>query len=428
MAEYWQVVPRYGLTRGQIDRAERLRLAGDWAGACAAAGIAVEVTESDLPPAGLPYFAPDLLRWHAIRMRHHQRLNYTSHGLRGRGDELTLPVWLGPDGRRAVGLGIRSVPPYRSRLFLAKEGEFAPGASLADAPQYWDVRHAGDLITRCGGRGPHAEHVYALLAAGHLAEAWTAGGFEVDLRTHQWTEGRQEHLFEPFLRWNLGEFTPALPTLAATARDWALARGHTAVWLTVERAEPVRPVLDRLDTDRPRLRGEPLGSPWLQGVPRLPVMLQDRPPDWVDLTAGRAGAEDLHPLVAAALVPHEPATGPRALRLPGPAVVDCGGERHEVAARDGTLAVPHPGAEIERELALHALGGPIPPGCAGVVYRWRTGASGLPEPLRGFREELDERIRFGEAETVADLLAAGLDPEVRLPGGRSLDYVRSRQP
>ncbi|WP_433203518.1 hypothetical protein ACQP00_34275 [Dactylosporangium sp. CS-047395] len=426
MAEYLRVMPRYGLTRGQIDRAQRLRADGDWAGACAAAGIAVEVQGSDLPPADLPYFAPDLLRWHSMRLRHHQRLNYTSHELRDRGGELTLPIWLGPDGTHAIGLGVRSVPPYQSRLFIAKPGEFSPGASLDAAPQYWDVRHAGDLLTRCGGGGPHAEHVYALLAAGRITEAWTAAGFEVDPHTHHSTNKR-EHLFGRHLLWNLGEFTPALPVLAATARDWALARGHTAVWLTVERSEPVMIVLDRLDTDRPRLRGEWVGSPWLAGVPRLPVMLQDRPPDWIDLVAGQVGAADLHPLVASALVPHEPATGPRALRMPGPAVVDCDGEQHEVVARDGTLVVPHPAAEIERELALRAMGGPVPPGCAGVVYGWRTGIYEVPEPLHSFQRELDERIRYGEVETVAELIAAGLDPAMRLRDGRSLHYFRSKQ-
>ncbi|MER7274171.1 hypothetical protein ABT369_06945 [Dactylosporangium sp. NPDC000244] len=412
MAEYLRVFPRYGLTRRQIERTDRLRRAGDWAAACVEAGIAVECTLAGLDAglrarveADLPFFAPDLLRWHAIRMRHHSRLNYTSHELRDRGDELTLPVWVRADGAQAVGIGVRSVPPYRSRLHIAGPGEFSAAAGLDETPEYWDVRHAPALITRCGGRDPHAAHVYALLAAGRTAEAWTAAGFDVDLDTHHEPHPTRERLFRANLTWNLGDFTPALPVLAATVRAYARRHGVAAVWLTAERAEPVRLVVDRLDAERPRLRGEWYGSGWLHAVPRLPVMLQDRPPDYIDLLAGRATAADLHPLVAAALVPDEPATGPRALHLPEPAEVPCGDEIHHVGA---TLQVPHPAEWIERELALHALGGPVPGGCAGVVFRWRAGRRGLPEPLEGFREELRERIRYGEADTLAALRDEGL--------------------
>lgn len=66
--------------------------------------------------------------------------------------------------------------------------------------------------------------------------------------------------------------------------------------------------------------------------------------------------------------------------------LDCGGGRHRLSARRGApggsepVAADH--ADVDAELALHALGSPLPP-CLAVVRAWRTlDLSVLPDDAR----------------------------------------------
>jgi Ankyrin repeat len=103
-----------------------------------------------------------------------------------------------------------------------------------------------------------------------------------------------------------------------------------------------------------------------------------------------------------------------------PVRVRCGAVWHQVGIADGRLnAYDHPDVEIERELTLSTLGGPIS-GCAATVQAWRTGTGRLPKLLR-----LQRNAFFAAADTwataavVADL-DAGFDPCAFGPGGATL--------
>ncbi len=69
----WRRARRYAVPAWMVDHATRHRLAGDWAGACAAARIAVDdgllsaAASSDELRADLAALAPDLLRYHQPR-------------------------------------------------------------------------------------------------------------------------------------------------------------------------------------------------------------------------------------------------------------------------------------------------------------------------------------------------------------------------
>ncbi|WP_432971782.1 hypothetical protein [Dactylosporangium sp. CA-233914] len=104
--------------------------------------------------------------------------------------------------------------------------------------------------------------------------------------------------------------------------------------------------------------------------------------------------------------------------------VRCEGEWHELRFAGGRLtAVDRPG-HVERELALHALGGDPPGGCAGAALAWRTGSRRtLPRALRAFRAELQHHIEAGDAGTVEALLDAGMDPRVTFPDGLTLLHL-----
>ncbi|WP_432824888.1 hypothetical protein [Dactylosporangium sp. CA-092794] len=447
---------RLGVTRGQIERATERRLAGDWAGACVAAAVEVGFDLRGLADrlgsafaarvAGdLPYLAPDLLRWHALRLRAETAAVEQALRAHGVGREAVLPLWIHEDGRRAVALHMGRLPPYRCRIGETLPGAFAVELGLHDSPELWDVRHAAALLARCGGvtRLPffaadgtrlaaddletgspegRAERMHRLLAGGRAAEAWAAAGFEVEL-----TESASAAL---------ADLSPGLFTLAALARRTAARTGAAAVRLTPARAWswPVRLVLDRLDN--PGIAGDPskagggrlravgFDAEWLGGIPALPVAAQDRPADFADLVDGRIVPAGLHPLVAAALFPALPTMpGPAPLGLPEPFRVRCEGEWHRVDPAAGTVEVAHPDGHLDRELAMLVLGGPAPTGCAAAYLGWRRNGIRLPRALRQFRARLLARIQHGEADTLEALLDAGLDPRLRAPIGRNLLHL-----
>src|ERR1043165_1838958 len=67
----WRRVREFAVPPSMIDRATARREAGDWAGACAAAHVDVDLDPRDIPPPlrdDLRHLAPDLLRWHMPRV------------------------------------------------------------------------------------------------------------------------------------------------------------------------------------------------------------------------------------------------------------------------------------------------------------------------------------------------------------------------
>ncbi|WP_186315687.1 ankyrin repeat domain-containing protein [Catellatospora sichuanensis] len=144
------------------------------------------------------------------------------------------------------------------------------------------------------------------------------------------------------------------------------------------------------------------------------------------LRTGAVTAHDLHPLVFAALhpgtvqVPAEQAWEFPAVR------VRCASVWHEMQVRDGRLvAMAHTEAEIQRELALGALGGPVQ-GCAAVLRGWHTGHGRLPRALRPQRDRLFRCARAGRTDLVLSMLDAGFDPAVVGTGGVTLLHLLAR--
>ncbi|GAA3232286.1 ankyrin repeat domain-containing protein [Dactylosporangium siamense] len=199
-------------------------------------------------------------------------------------------------------------------------------------------------------------------------------------------------------------------------------------------------VLDRLDTGRPRARLV-AGVPYhrvdderrraevaefgleLDRVPRLPHVLARRPAELTALFRGAMRPDQLHPLVHAALFPAGTAPAP----VPPPGLrdrvrVQCNHATHEVLLRDGTVHMPHPPAEIQRERMIEALGGQVQ-GCVAAHDGWRNPAVRMPGPMRGLRREFLTLVLHGNAAAVAAALDGGLDPRVRDERGRTLLHL-----
>lgn len=108
-----------------------------------------------------------------------------------------------------------------------------------------------------------------------------------------------------------------------------------------------------------------------------------------------------------------------------PVRVRCGAVWHQVGIANGRLnAYDHTDVEIERELTLSTLGGPIS-GCAAAVRAWRTGTGRLPKLLRLQRNAFFAAAdAWATAAVLADL-DAGFDPRAFGPGGATLMHKLS---
>ncbi|GAA0935300.1 ankyrin repeat domain-containing protein [Nonomuraea longicatena] len=409
----WARVRRYAVPAWMIEQATERRLAGDWRGACAAAHVNAEIDlaraarELGAAEAGrlaedLHHLVPDLLHWHLPR------------SLGGRS---VL------DPRRSVvldaygGQVLHAVTPHMVdgpqwvRLRLGP-----PGRRTQDwrtARYLWDARRTDELRERHGGRPPffhldgtprpptsHDEGVSLLLEHGRVETAFAASGVGLEPVDPRWLAA-------------LARFPLDLPRLG---RELA-ALGETGDGFFVRWAGLI--VHLRTEEGRPIARWEGYG--FRLDLPELAAAHWRRLPDLDLLRHGYLGPGDLHPLVRRSLFPEwtgEP-TGPPGPEPPRPVRVRCGREWHEVASRDGVLAVPHDEDEIRREPAPAAPGGPIG-GCAAARRVWTQGPGWLPKGLRRQRAELFARVRHGDTPAVLWLLEAGVDPRVRDSRGRSL--------
>ncbi|GAA4262057.1 hypothetical protein GCM10022255_097310 [Dactylosporangium darangshiense] len=442
------------MTRAQIAAAAQRRAAGDWSGACAVAGIGSEV---DLPAVAreagaevaaaveddLRHLVPDLLRWHVLRLQYHSARVDWRFGVATFHTRHVVP--LSEHGERALYLAahghggpfsVRSASAAGPSRFVLRFGA-PPGSarpmSLAGLRELWDARETPGLLARCGGRtrlpffapdgarqegtGPEAvtERAWRLFEAGRPEDALREAGIDLDL-----DDSAQGWHFTvgPSLQ-------PAAATLASAARRAAARAGVPAVWSRGGRNRILW--LDRLDVpDRPRLRIVDAVRAQHEPAVELPLTEVFWPEDFRDLVDGRIAPSGLHPLVAAALFPSLPpddVTGPAPMAVPGPTRVRCDGAWHVAEFRDGVLTGPHSPAELDREKAMLALGGPPPVGCAGAHVAWRGGPSRPPRVFNAVRRELMRRAGAGEADTVEAMLDAGVDPHCRDGDGRTLLHL-----
>ncbi|MFI2436737.1 hypothetical protein [Streptomyces sp. NPDC018693] len=386
---FWRRVRAYAVPPSMIETATARRRAGDWAGACAAAGVDVDLDLRALARThgreltarvreDLRHLAPDLLRWHLPRI--------APDGLLRPG--LTVPLArydaAGPDGRSPVHLVVRTPPAWADagqRVGLALWDGSRPDAGAGRHPHprpsrrfrldlhrhLWDVRHSAELRVRCGADRPWDDGVPD--AQGCAVDRWAA---EAGLLLH--AEGRSD--------------------------------GAVAVRLGARQ----RLVLDLVaDSDGgappgPRIAAvSPAGR--RAGLPVLPDAATWVLPDLELLRAGAIGADGLHPLVASALVPGHVPVGPAPVAEPAgqPRLVDCRGARHRIGLVDGVLVpLDHDPDEIRREELLAALTGtPLP--CLQAIDR----AHRRPDCLTGVRERLVHGDIAGALAVVEDLLGPG---------------------
>ena len=309
---FWARVRKSAVPPLMIESATARRLAGDWAGACAAARVDVDLHLRDLGRqfaaevrADLRQLAPDLLRWHFPRVTDgllrpgltvslarygnaQHLVARTPPGWAAVGERISLALWDPSRPRAGAGGHPHPHPDRRFRLDLHRH--------------LWDARRAGELGERSG-----AKHWLAGSCASHR---WQA---EAALVLH--AEGRPD--------------------------------GVVTVRLSAKHQLVVNPVTGEIATGR--------------AGPVLPDAATWVPPDLELLRSGLINADRLHPLVASALVPdHRPL---HSARPPdGPRLIQCCGTTHRIAFVDGKLvALDHSPDEFRREELLAALGGTASP-------------------------------------------------------------------
>ncbi|MGW2590641.1 hypothetical protein ACWCXC_10255 [Streptomyces sp. NPDC001515] len=410
---FWLRVREFAVPPSMIETATARRTAGDWAGACAAAGVDVDLAPrtlvaaygrelTDRIRADLRHLAPDLLRWHLPRI--------APRGLLRPG--LTIPLARYETGdagpREAVHLVVRTPPAWadagqRISLALWDGTRAAPARHPHPRPSarfrldlhrhLWDARRTAELGERSGAgpagpaRGPALDPaVAARVPAGRrcAVHRWAA---EADLLLR--AGSRTDRTFAV----RLGGGHRLLLDLA-TGGD-----GPGAV-----------PVLRIADPP-----GERAGD--------IPPVLPDAA-TWAlpDAELVRAGALDpgrLHPLVRTALYPDHSAPAPAGAEGGAGRVrlVDCRGEAHRIGLVDGVLApLDHDPAELRREELLAALTGtPLP--CLQAV----DAAHRRPDCLGGVRERLDHGDIGGALAVVEGLLG----PDAVLRDGPLRDELES---
>ncbi|MCX5408236.1 hypothetical protein OHA37_30775 [Streptomyces sp. NBC_00335] len=397
---FWLRVREFAVPPSMIETATARRSAGDWAGACAAAGVDVDFDlrvlarthGRDLAArirADLRHLAPDLLRWHLPRI--------APDGLLRPGLTIGLARY-GDAGPGPVHLVARTPPAW---------AEYGQRISLA----LWDGARSEDAARRPPGAGPHPHpHPHPRFRLDLHRHLWDARRSD-ELRSRS---GADRHLGEagPELDPGLPGPPPAVPRCAvdrwaAEAEIVLRAEGRPGGTVTVRLGARHRLYV--------HLRGDGDGdvqisaaAPVDPGAPAPPAL-----PDaatWVlpDLELLRTGAIDagrLHPLVGRALVPDWSPPRPAGAADPvrGPRLVDCRGARHRIGLVDGVLApLDHDPAEIRREELLVALTGtPLP--CLRAIDE----AHRRPDSLSGVRERLDHGDTAGALAVVEGLLGPG---------------------
>ncbi|MFE5944976.1 hypothetical protein [Streptomyces sp. NPDC056480] len=416
----WLRVREFAVPPSMIETAGLRRTAGDWAGACAAAGIDVDLDLRStaraygrelaaLVRADLRRLAPDLLRWHMPRIAPDGVLRpgltvplarYAVPGNAAGDDDVgDLASPTGDLGSPTVYLVVRTAPAWadagqRMSLALWDGSRSAGGERRHPHPRpsrryrldlhrhLWDARRSDELRVRSGADAGPSNGPPPGLSTG------PSPGLSAD--PPPLTEEAAGRAVD---RWA----AEAAILLRADGRD----SGRVRVRLGGRR---------QLVLDVPAGGGPASASPGtppsaVRALPTLPDAATWVPPDLELLRAGLIDAGRLHPLVASALVPDHRPAGPARTADPAgqPRLVDCRGVPHRIGLSDGVLApLDHAPAEIRREELLVALGGPPLP-CLQAI----DDAHRRPDCLTGVRERLDHGDTVGALAVVEGLLGPG---------------------
>ncbi|MDH6114371.1 hypothetical protein P3T36_000772 [Kitasatospora sp. MAP12-15] len=411
----WQRVREYAVPPSMIETATARRARGDWAGACAAARIDVDLDlravrhrhGADLATrlrTDLRLLAPDLLRWHLPRVAPDGRLRpgltislarygsgdtaapphlvvRTPPAWADAGQRVSLALWEGP-GSGAPRHHPHPHPDRRFRLDLHRH--------LWDAGRSGELAgRSGELAGRHGADGPPPDRSRPLERADPRAvhESWWTARWAAEAELLLRAEGRSR-----------GGFTVRL------------GRRDHAVF------ELVAPDDSHAPTVRP-LR-EALGPQDIAALPALPEAAIRIPPDLELLRAGLVTVERLHPLVAAALAGAGPTAAAARTHRPGdPHRVECRGEVHRIALRNGVLtAIDHDLAQLRREELLVALGGPALP-CLRAIDAVHRSPAALPA--------VRERLTHGDFAGALTVVEGLLGPKAVLRDGPLRDELES---
>ncbi|MEV7390806.1 hypothetical protein [Streptomyces sp. NPDC091215] len=395
----WQRVREFAVPPTMIETATARRNAGDWAGACAAAHVDVDLDLGALTRtwgrdmrdrirADLRRLAPDLLRWHLPRI--------APDGLLRPG--LTMPL-----ARYDAGTHDDAGSRYDA-------GKGALHLVVRTPPAWAD---AGQRISLALWDGTLGEP-----AAREHPHPHPSRRFRFDLHRHLWDAGAAGELRT---RSGADRQPDGEPSLCATGR-WAdearivlRAEGRDSGTVTVRLGGRQRIAL-HLAADGTTSTGRDTDT---GALPVLPDAATWTLPDLELLRAGLIDADRLHPLVAAALVPGYLPSGRTA--RPDPAgqarLVDCRGARHRIGMVDGVLSpLDHSADQLRREELLVALGGPPLP-CLRVIDE----AHRRPDCLTGVRERLDHGDTAGALAVVEELLG----PEAVLRDGPLRDELEA---
>lgn len=424
---FWLRVREFAVPPSMIGTATARRLAGDWAGACAAAAVDIDfnlrhVARAHGPElaarlrADLRHLAPDLLRWHMPRI--------APDGLLRPGLTITLARYEGArrEGERPVHLVARTPPAWadagqRISLALWDGSRSLQGTGASHHPHarpdrrfrldlhrhLWDARRTDELRIRSGadrpadpGRGPHpGPH----------------------------PDPDPEGLVPPGLRRAVGRWAAeAGIVLRAEGRPEGQPGGTVTVRLGARHRLDLHLVPAGNGSGPPELRITAAApDARVAAPPVLPDAATWVPPDLELIRNGLIDAERLHPLVARALAPDRAADrapagpAPAADRAGAPHLVECRGAVHRIGLADGVLVpLDHDPVELRREELLVALTGtPLP--CLQAV----DVAHRRPDCLPGVRERLAHGDTAGALAVVEDLLG----PEALLRTGALLDEL-----
>ncbi|MFF8962474.1 hypothetical protein ACF1BK_06955 [Streptomyces globisporus] len=416
---FWPRVREFAVPAPMIETATARREAGDWAGACAAAGVDVDLRLRSVARshgrelaarirADLRHLAPDLLRWHMPRI--------APHGLLRPGLTIDLARYEPPerDGPGPLHLVARTPPAW------ADAGQ---RISLA----LWDGSHTEPTARR--HPHPHPNRRFRLDLHRHL---WDARRIH-ELRLRSGADDRSTGHADPAVDPDLWGAVP--PDLRCAVGRWAVeaatllrAEGLGQGGTVSVRLGGRRRLLLRVEGDEdapgtPAARiAAVLPDPGSSTAPVLPDAATWVLPDLDLLRTGAIDAGQLHPLVARALVPGLPsASAPTRSRAGDGAgatrLVECRGARHRIGLVEGALApLDHDPAEIRREELLVALTGtPLP--CLRAIDE----AHRRPDCLTGVRERLDHGDIAGALAVVEGLLG----PEAVLRDGPLRDELEA---
>jgi hypothetical protein len=371
----WARVREFAVSPSMIESAMTRRRAGDWAGACAAARVDVDL---DLRAAAhrygrdltarlrddLRHLAPDLLRWHMPRI--------APDGLLRPGLTVPLARYRNDDGD-AVHLVARTPPAW------ADAGQRI-SLTLWDGSDNRPERHPH----------PHPDRRYRF-----------------DLHRHLWDARRAAELRERAGVGIADPPDPVPPGIGCAVDRWA---AEAAILLRAD-GLPDDVVTVRIGTRRLALAFEPAGlrittQPGAATGPILPDAATWVPPDVELLAAGRIGPDRLHPLVAEALVPGYVRPERPPTTAGAPRTVACRGAEHRIGLVDGSLVpLDHDPVQIRREELLAALGGPPLP-----CLRAIDDAHRQPESLVDVRALLDHGYTADALAVVEGLLGPDVLP------------------